>query len=222
MLKKRNPIYEKIGFFLLSSFSQLFVMNTHQDLQNSIHLLNDFCADTENFSFSRLAHFKLKGVPLHVNAALQELTMVVSSEEDYYILVRHLTVGNRLYQLLELHFKKVHIVFGIPNDSIENSIHLKTIFLEKKADSIDLRDYESIGARLRRALNVVLQGHLVELWLYDENDRIHFKKLWKRRRMIELVQQHHIMHSYEINGKLVKLWKSKNSDDNDSVSITIK
>ncbi len=197
-------------------------MDIHWNLQNSIHLLNDFCADTETFSFKKLAHLRLKGVSLHVNTAQRELTMVVSTEENYHILGRHLTASNRLYQLLELHFKKVHIVFGIPDDSIENSIHLKTISLEKKPDSTDLRDVETIGARLRRALNVVLQGHIVQLWLYDDNDIAHFKKLWKRRRITELIQQYKIMHSYEINGRMVKLWKYSSFENNENVSITIK
>jgi len=197
-------------------------MDIYGNLQSSIYLLNDFCADTEIFSFRKLAHLRLKGVPLHVDAARQELTMVVSTEEDYHLLGRYLAANNRLYQLLELHFKKVHIVFGIPNDSLENSIHLKTISLEKKVDSTDLRDVETIGARLRRAFNVVLQGHIVQLWLYDDNDIAHFKKLWKRRRITELIQQHKIMHSYDVSGRLVKLWKSSVSEDHESVCITIK
>jgi hypothetical protein len=185
-------------------------------------MLNDFCADTKTFSFRKLAFLRLRGLPLCVNAELQELTMVVSTEEDYQTVQWHLNPSKRLYQLLGLHFKKVHIVFGIPNDPIENAIHLETILLTDSPGSTDLRNANSVGARLRRGLNVVLQGHIAALWLYDDDDIVRFKKLWKRGRMIQLIEQHGIMHSYEAGGKLVKLWKSPHPEAGESVVITIK
>ncbi len=196
-------------------------MDTYGNLQSCIHLLNDFCADTETFSFRKLALLRLRGLPLRVNAELRELTMVASTEEDYQTVQWHLNPSKRLYQLLGMHFKKVHIVFGIPNDPIENDMHLETLSLTESTCSTDLRSANSVGARLRRGLNVVLQGHIAALWLSDDDDIVHFKKLWKRGRITQLIEQHGIMHSYEAGGKLVKLWKSP-SPEGESFAITIK
>ena len=196
-------------------------MITNLNLQTSIHLLNDFCADEKTFSFRRLTFLRLRGLALQVNAELHELTLIVNSMEDYqYILQEHLTTEKRLYQLLGLHFNEVQIKFGLPGDSIDESIHLETISLRYSESSTGLRDVNSLGTRLRRALNVALQGHTGVLWLHDD-DMEHLKTLWKRGRVTQLIEKHGIMHSYDPNGKTVKLWKQSSNEEKHDIITTI-
>jgi len=196
-------------------------MITNFYLQTSIHLLNDFCAEAETFSFKRLATLRLRELALQVNAELRELTMVINCIEAHqFILQEHLVPDKRLYQLLGLHFKKVHIKLRLPDDPIEESIHLETILLGYEA-STNLRDVNLLGARLRRALNVALQGHTGVLWLHDDDDIEHLKVLWKRGRVTQLIEKNEIMHSYDANGKLVKLWKRGSSEENEEDVVTI-
>ncbi len=197
-------------------------MNTGWILQNSIHLLNEFCADRETFSFKTLAFLKLKRLKLQVNAELRELTIIVSTIQDYQTLRVDLMPEQRLYQLLELHFEKVHILKGLLDEPIDKAIHLETLSLICFAQLTELRHPQSMGARLRRALNIVLQGHTAVLWLHDENDVKYFKKLWRRARVKQLLDIHEIMHSYTSNNQLVKLWKINCFDDVESIVITIK
>ena len=185
-------------------------MITNLNLQTSIHLLNDFCSDEKAFSFNRLAHLRLRGLILQINAESQELTLIINDMEDYQsILQEHLISGKRFYQLLGLHFKEVLLKFNVPGDSIENSIYLETVALRRSVSSNNtgLRDDNSLGTRLRRALNMALQGHTGVLWLHDDNDVEQLHTLWKRGRVTQLIEKHNIMHSYDPNGKTVKLWK---------------
>ncbi len=198
-------------------------MITNLNLQTSIHLLNDFCSDEKTFSFRRLAHLRLKGLNLQINAELCELTLIVNNMEDYQdVLLEHLTSGKRLYQLLGLHFKEVQIKFGLPDDPVEESIHLETISLGRSVySSTGLRDVNLLGTRLRRALNMALQGHTGVLWLHDDNDIKSLKTLWKRGRVTQLIEKHGIMHSYDTNGKVVKLWKRGSNEEKQEVIGTI-
>jgi hypothetical protein len=198
------------------------VMDTNWDLQTSIHLLNEFCADTELFSFRALVHLKLKGLRLQVNTERQELTMIISTDQDYQTLRWYLTPEKRLYQLLGLHFKNVHLVYGLLKESIEKHIHLETISFTSLANLTDLRDPNSLGARLRRALNIALQGHIGVLWLDRDEDVEHLDKLWKRGRVTQLLEKNEIMHCYDFSERLVKLWKHSDVAEDERVVITIK
>ncbi len=194
-------------------------MDTNWHLQSSIYMLNQFCADTETFSKRALARLRLKGVALQVNQ--QELTLVINADQDYQILRRYLTPKQRLYQLLGLHFKKVHIIYGLLNEPIPKSVHLETISLNSSTHSSDLRDPNSLGARLRRAINIALQGHIGVLWLHNEHDIEHLDALWKRGRVVELFQKHEIMYCYDANENSVKLGKLHCLEEGDRIVITI-
>ena len=196
-------------------------MNTNWHLQSSIYMLNQFCADTESFSARALAHLRFKGFALQVNAEQQELTLVIYADQDYQTLRRYLTPKQRLYQLLGLHFKKVHIVYGLLNESIPNSVHLETIWLNSSTHLSDLRDPNSLGARLRRAINIALQGHIGVLWLHHENDIEHLEVFWKRGRVVELFKKHEIMYCYDANEKSVKIGKFHCLEQGDKIVITI-
>jgi hypothetical protein len=194
-------------------------MASNWNLQNSIRLLNDFCADTEIFSFKALAALRLKELRLQIDAKSQELTIILSSIEDYQIFQQFLIPNQRLYQLLGLHFKQVHLFFGIPEDPLENSIHLETISLVSSTDSTDLRDPHSLGARLRRAINVALQGHVSALRLHDEEEMEHLKQMWDRGRIKQLLEKNDIIYCYDFNLHLVKLWNSHRLIDDREESI---
>lgn len=196
-------------------------MTTNWDLQSSIHLLNDFCADTRTFSFTKLSALKLKGLSLQVNARGRELTIVVSTEQDYQTIQWHLTPSKRLYQLLGIHFKRVHVMFGILEEPVENSIYLETISLSYSAPFTDLRDANSLGSRLRRTLNVALQGHIGVLRLHDENDIKHLKQLWDRGRITQLIEKYGIIPFDDSSGQIVKLWKPRRIEDGEEVVIII-
>jgi hypothetical protein len=197
-------------------------MDTGRVLRNSIHLLNEFCAENETFSFKVLPFLKLERLGLRVNIESRELIIFISTDPDYQMLRAHLMPEQRLYQLLGIHFKQVQIVFGSLNDPIEKAIYLETISLDSSADSTDLRHPRTLGARLRRALNIVLQGHTVVLWLYDNTDVDSFKQLWVRTRVIQLFEEHKIMHHYDSQKRLVELWKIRCFDEGDGIVITIK
>jgi hypothetical protein len=197
-------------------------MDTGWVLRNSIHLLNEFCADSETFSFKVLPFLKLERLGLRVTIESQELIIFVSTDPDYQMLRAHLMPEQRLYQLLSIHFKQVQIVFGSEDDPIEKAIYLETISLYSFTDSTDLRHPRTLGARLRRALNIVLQGHSVVLWLYDDTDVESFKQLWVRTRVVQLFEEHKIMPHYDSEKRLVELWKVRCSDEGDGIVITIK
>lgn len=191
------------------------------DLQNSLHLLNEFCADTNTFSFAKLAALKLKGLTLRVNAERQEITIVISTEQDYQTIQWHLTPSKRLYQLLGIHFKKVHIVFGMLDEPVENGIYLETISLVYCAHSTDLRDANSLGTRLRRTLNVALQGHIGVLRLHDDNDVKFLRKLWERGRITQLIEKYGIVPFDDDSGQLVKLWTPRRLENGEEIVIII-
>jgi len=56
---------------------------------------------------------------------------------------------------------------------------LETVGLNHARQATDLRDANSLGARLRRTLNVALQGHIGVLRLYDDNDANTLRALWE-------------------------------------------
>ncbi len=163
--------------------------NIKNTIHYSIHLLNEFCADSDTFSFRGLAFLKLKGLNLRVDTEQQELTMIVSTDQDYRILHTYLIPEQRLYQLLGMHFQKVHIVLNLSDEPV----HSKTFLLISFCKFTDLRQLESVGARLRRALNIALQEHTAVLWLYNHDEIEHFKKLWKRARVTQLLEKHEII-----------------------------
>ncbi|RKZ72360.1 MAG: hypothetical protein DRQ57_17530 [Gammaproteobacteria bacterium] len=148
--------------------------------------------------------------------------MIVNADQDYQTLRAHLMPKQRLYQLLSMHFKKVRIVYGSLNEPIEKAVHLESILLTSLADSTNLRNPKSLGARLRRALNIVLQGHTARLWLHNQNDVEYFKKFWRRVRVKQLLEEHEIMYHYDFSNQLVKLWKLRCSDKGKNIVITIK
>jgi hypothetical protein len=196
-------------------------MDSNWPLQSSIYMLNQFCADTDTFSVRALARLKLKGLALQVNVEQETLTLVIYADQDYQMLRKHLIPQKRLYQLLGLHFKKVQIVYGLPNESVENSVHLETISLNSSTDPRDLRDPNSLGARLRRAINIALQGHIGVLWLHNEHDIENLEALWKRGRVAELFQKHEIMYCYDVHEQSVKLGKPDCLEDSNRIVITI-
>ncbi len=176
---------------------------THCDLQSSIHLINDFCADTETFSFNKLTFLKLKGLTLRINAELQELTMVINTAQDSQALLCHLTPHKRLYQLLGQHFKQVHIELDKED---EPNILLESIPLA--CDPTGLRDINSLGARLRRTLNVALQGHICVLKLHDDQEIAYLKTLLERKRVKQLFRKYGIIHCYDVDCKFVHICKA--------------
>lgn len=196
-------------------------MDTTWDIQNSIYLLNDFCADAKSFSFSKLATLKLKGLVLHVDTVMQELTIVISTEQDYQALQWHLMPARRLYQLLGIHFKKVHIVFGPQDEPLENDIYLETVSLMRPANKADLRDANSLGSRLRRTLNVALQGHIGVLRLYDDNDADTLRALWERGRITQLIEKYSIVPFDDASGEIIKLWKPRRLKSGEEIVVII-
>ncbi|MCK5719602.1 MAG: hypothetical protein KAH84_06590 [Thiomargarita sp.] len=198
-------------------------MDNQRTLTNSIRLLNEFCADREMFSTKALTFLKLQKLKLYVDDEQQILTIAISTDKDYQVLRTHLVTKKRLYQLLTIHFKLVRIVFGLLDELLENMVHLETIKLSATNinEITDLRDPESLGARLRRALNIVLQGHTVILWLYQNNDVKHFNKLWKRERILKLLKDYNILYNYDVNNQLVKLWRGNQEAASQSKNIII-
>jgi hypothetical protein len=191
--------------------------NLKNTIHYSIHLLNEFCADSDAFSFRGLAFLKLKGLDLRMNTEQQELTMIVCTDQDYQILQTYLIPEQRLYQLLGMHFKKVHIVLNLSDEPVRSI----TILLISFCKFTDLRQLESVGARLRRALNIALQEHTAVLWLYNNDEVEHFKKLWKRARVSQLLEKHKIIHNYDVERQLIKLWKRHSSDEGGNIVVTI-
>jgi len=154
--------------------------NVSLNLQSTINILNDFCSDIQHFSYAKLAALRLPGITLQVNAKHHELSLVVSSEEHYQTLLWYLTPDKRIYQLLAMHFNKIHIGFGVQNEPVSNSIYLQTISLYSEVTTHDLRDVDKLGAKLRRTLNVALQGHIGVLQLSHAHDFEHLEALWQR------------------------------------------
>jgi len=191
------------------------------DLQSSIYLINDFCAETETFSYRRLAHFKFRGIKLGVNEPDGELTIVIGNEDDYQILQANLMPGRRFYQLLGLHFKRVLIRFGHLEDAINNTIYLETIALVRSAKENELRDINRLGARLRRTLNVALQGHIGVLKLHNDEEHKQLKKLWERGRIAQLLEQYGIEPFDDSNGELVKFWRPRRLEPDENIVIII-
>ncbi|MBE9562304.1 MAG: hypothetical protein IMF12_05515 [Proteobacteria bacterium] len=205
-------------------------MDSQWLLLNSIHLLNDFCAETKSFSFRRLVFLRLKELHLQVNTESQKLIMGITSDENYHILHDHLLPGHRLHQLLSIHFKKVSLIYeikdksnGTKDKSKETAVPilLETIELNSSTSSCDLRNANLLGSRLRRALNVALQGHTCILWLHTDNDVEHLQRLWRRARVTKLLEEHKIHYKNDFAARMVRLWKERPSEEGEGVVITI-
>jgi hypothetical protein len=186
--------------------SNTIEMSAH--LQNSVRLINDFCADTETFSFAGLSAFKFKGLCLKANPILKELTLTVCSEQDYQAIQWLLTPGKRLYQLLGIHFKQVHIAFSMHESTLEHNVLLETIPLKLMANSLKLRETSIIGTKLRRAMNIALQGHISILKIHDGEEVKALDALLQRERVIKIFEQYQLSKSYSEDGMSVKMWRA--------------
>lgn len=195
--------------------------NVSSNLQSTINLLNDFCSDTQRFSYARLAALRLPGITLQVNAKRRELSLVISSDEHYQTLLWYLTPDKRIYQLLALHFSKIHIGFGVQNEPVSNSVYLQTITLYSAVTQHDLRDANKLGSRLRRTLNVALQGHIGVLHLNQHNDFEHLEALWRRGRIEQLIKKYEIVPFDDDNGSMVKFWRPHALKSQEQVVIVV-
>ncbi len=191
------------------------------NLQNSIHLLNDFCADKDTFSYFALSALRLRGLALKVNAITKELTVVVNTEQDYHIVQANLHPNRRMYELLSIHFNKVHIAFGLRMESVEKSIYLETVLLDQAVDRTELRDVSSLGARLRRTMNVALQGHIGVLKLHGEEEIDELRNLWERGRINQLLEKYEIIPFDDANGELIKLWRPRRLEEGENIVVII-
>lgn len=190
-------------------------------LQSTINILNDFCSDIQHFSYAKLAELRLPGITLQVNAKHHELTLVISSEEHYQTLLWYLTPNKRIYQLLAMHFNKIHIGFGVQHEPVSNSIYLQTIQLSAAVTEQDLRDVDQLGAKLRRTLNVALQGHIGVLYLNRSSDFEHLQALWQRGRVEQLIQKYNIVPFDDDNDCIVKFWRPHALKSHEQIVIVV-
>jgi len=195
--------------------------NVSLNLQSTINILNDFCSDIQHFSYAKLAALRLPGITLQVNAKHHELSLVVSSEEHYQTLLWYLTPDKRIYQLLAMHFNKIHIGFGVQNEPVSNSIYLQTISLYSEVTTHDLRDVDKLGAKLRRTLNVALQGHIGVLQLSHAHDFEHLEALWQRGRIEKLIQKYSIVPFDDGNERIIKFWRPRALKSHEQVVIVV-
>jgi len=195
--------------------------NVSLNLQSTINILNDFCSDIQHFSYAKLAALRLPGITLQVNAKHHELSLVVSSEEHYQTLLWYLTPDKRIYQLLAMHFNKIHIGFGVQNEPVSNSIYLQTISLYSEVTTHDLRDVDKLGAKLRRTLNVALQGHIGVLQLSHAHDFEHLEALWQRGRIEQLIQKYSIVPFDDGNERIIKFWRPRALKSHEQVVIVV-
>ncbi|WP_353572944.1 hypothetical protein [Candidatus Albibeggiatoa sp. nov. BB20] len=190
-------------------------------IHTSIHILNEFCSDPHRFSYAKLSLLKLPAMTLHVNMLKKELTLVVSSDEDYSVLLWHLTHGKRLHQLMSMFFKRIFIGFGVQGDPLNHCIILDHIMLDGLLQSSDLRSLDSLGERLRRTMNIALQGHVGVLRLQGNEDIRHLKQLWMRGRIEKLLDAHHIVPFDDDSGRLIKLWKPHSVEEGQGIVIVV-
>lgn len=193
---------------------------TEKTLQNSIRVLNDFCSDTEAFSYHSLAHLVLDNLGLHIDAEKQEISLIISTVENYQTLLHQLNPSKRLHQLLSLHFQKAHLFFGTEGESVEKGIFLDTIMLGKGVEFLEVRNPEALGARLRRALNIALQGHIGVLRLTDERDISSLRAIWQRGRVTQLLNGYGIV-AFDDDKGLVKLWKPRRLEEGEQPIVII-
>jgi len=203
--KKNSPFILK-GLKSDKMSSSSIEMSAH--LQNSVRLLNDFCADTETFSFSGLSAFKFRNLCLKVDAILKELTLIVCNEQDYQAIQWLLGPGKRLRQLLGLHFNQVHIAFSMCESTLEYGILLETVPLKLSVSPSKLREATVLGTKLRRAMNIALQGHVSLLKLNGEEDVNTLDALLKRKRVVQIFEQYQLSKSYSEDGMSVKMWRA--------------
>lgn len=195
-------------------------MGKNWELQVSINLINDFCADPKTFSYKKLGFLRLKKLTLEVDAEQKTLSFVVSTQEDYQHLMMNLMPEARLHQLLSFYFKKVYIYFGVQGEPLQNAVYLDTIYLAQSAKVSELREM-NIGARLRRTMNVALQGHVGVLRLRDEKDAQLLRKLWSRGRVEQLLEKYDIVPFDDDKGKFVKLWKPHRLEEGENIIIIV-
>jgi hypothetical protein len=193
----------------------------NSDLQNSIYLLNNLCADVQFFSYHQLTALKLKNLTLQVDTSSKILTIIVSSDQNYCTLLQHLFPGRRLYELLGIHFVNVQVAFGAQGEPTDSTVLLKTIPLKQTHKSTDIRDINALGARLRRTLSVAMQGHIGVLRLRDEREIRHLRTLWERSRVTQLIERYGIIPFDDSSGELVKLWRPRRLLSDEEVIIII-
>jgi len=190
-------------------------------LQDDIRMLNDLCADTNTFSYSRLAAFRFPNFTLDVNPIQHELTIVISTEEAHGILLDQLHSTQRLAQLLSIHFKKVHIAFGVQGEPASNAIILDTVLLKFQQGVTEIRDTVHLGARLRRALNIALRGHVGVLKFKNDKEAKQLRLLLKRDRIKQLMARYDLMPFDDDSGKIVKFWKPRHLEEGEKIIIIV-
>lgn len=195
-------------------------MGKNWELQVTINLINDFCADPKTFSYKKLSFLRLKKLTLEVDAEQKILSFIISTQEDYQHLMMYLMPEARLHQLLSLYFKKVGVYFGVQDEPLQNAIYLDTIHLAQPAKVSELREM-NIGARLRRTINVAFQGHVGVLQLRDEKDVQLLRKLWSRGRVEQLLEKYDIVPFDDDKGRFVKLWKPHSLEEGENIIIVI-
>lgn len=193
----------------------------NSDLQTSIYLLNNLCADVQFFTYNQLAALKLRSLTLQVDASPKVLTMIVSSDQDYCTLLHYLFPGRRLYELLSMHFMTVHIAFGVQGESVDKAVLLRTVPLKQNHKQTDIRDVNALGARLRRALSIAMQGHIGVLRLRDEREVKQLRTLWERSRVTQLIERYGIVPFDDSSGELVKLWQPRRLSPGEEVIIIV-
>ncbi len=191
------------------------------NFQESIYLLNDFCADIQSFSYHKLANLRFHNLLLHIDAEKKELIMVICNEVDYQALNKLLLPDQRLYQLLSIHFKKVSVAFGLQGETVDQSILLKKIALFSEIPDDNLRALDDLGARFRRALNVAMQGHISVLKLHGDEEAEKLRELWERGRIMHLIEKYKICSTDDLQQKVVKIWTSDSLQDEKAQVILI-
>ncbi len=149
------------------------------------------------------------------------LTLVISSKEDYNLLLWHLTPNMRLHQLMSMFFKNIFIGFGVQGESVENCIILEQIPLQGFVSFSDLRRFNTLGERLRHTISVALQGHIGVLRLQNRDDMRHLKRLWARGRVEKLLDTHQIVPFDDDSGHLIKLWKPRSVKEGQNIVIVV-
>ena len=134
-------------------------------------------------------------------------------------MMEHLHHGQRLHQLLSIHFKKVSLAFGLLGETAQKSIVLDEIALDDVLSHDSLRDMADFGSRFRRALNIALQGHIGVLKLHGDSDAENLRLLWERGRVSELIEKYNIATANDPQHHTLKLWKPRQETQKEIVIV---
>ncbi len=193
------------------------------NIKTSIYLLNNLCADINGFSYDYLNAVQFEGISLWADETKKVLTLTVLDYDIIEEFYQHLNYHKRLYKLLGLHFET--LLLKLDHDG--QCYLIESVELNCKKDEMgqflskELRGQSELGLRLRRAINIALQGHIALLRVKNEEEASGLRELWQGGRMEKLSERYGIVPFDDNDANVIKFWQPNLDQSHPPIAIWV-